>query len=96
MVCAHIVKTRTVTSRFFIKLIHKRLNGGYAVFGRVTGGMEVVDAIAALETRVAGGAFVNLPVETVVIKSARRGNKRSQNPETGRIIFAELQKRFFL
>ena len=64
----------SATSQFFINLIHNRhLDGGYAVFGRVTEGMEVVDAIAGLETRDAGGAFANLPVETVVIKSVKVG-----------------------
>ena len=62
----------SAASQFFINLIHNRhLDAQYAVFGRVTAGMEVVDAIAALETRDAGGAFANLPIETVVIKAVR-------------------------
>lgn len=43
---------------------------GYTVFGKVTEGMDVVDAIATTPTK-AEGAMANLPVETVTIKSAR-------------------------
>src|SRR5262249_30127692 len=44
---------------------------GYAVFGRVIEGMDVVDAIVAVkrETR---GEFENVPVEPIVIRSATR------------------------
>ncbi|MBM3458410.1 MAG: peptidyl-prolyl cis-trans isomerase [Armatimonadetes bacterium] len=44
---------------------------GYAVFGRVTRGMEVVDKIAAVKTSEQGG-HQNVPVEPVVIRSVRR------------------------
>ena len=42
---------------------------GYAVFGRVLEGMDVVDAIAAVQTGVAGG-MQDVPVETISIDSA--------------------------
>jgi cyclophilin family peptidyl-prolyl cis-trans isomerase len=42
---------------------------GYAVFGRVVEGMEVVDRIAAAPTRPQGG-YPNLPVTPVVITRA--------------------------
>lgn len=47
---------------------------GYAVFGRVVEGMDVVDRIAAAPTRTSGG-YPNLPVTPVVITRAyvRRG-----------------------
>ncbi len=44
---------------------------GYAVFGKVVEGMEVVDAIAAMETT-RKGSQQNLPVETVTIVSASK------------------------
>ncbi len=44
---------------------------GYAVFGSVTRGMDVVDKIAAVKTGVKGG-MGDVPVETVAIVSARR------------------------
>ena len=47
---------------------------GYAVFGRVIEGMDVVDRIAAAPTRPSGG-YPNLPVTPIVITRAyvRRG-----------------------
>jgi peptidyl-prolyl cis-trans isomerase A (cyclophilin A) len=53
-------------------------NAGYAVFGRVVSGMEVVDRIASARTHavdVAGvtdGSMENVPEEPVVIRSVRR------------------------
>lgn len=44
---------------------------GYAVFGKVIDGMDVVDKIAGVETANAG-PFQNVPVQTVEIKSIRR------------------------
>ncbi|MFQ5789208.1 MAG: peptidylprolyl isomerase [Acidobacteriota bacterium] len=43
---------------------------GYAVFGRVAGGMEVVDQIEAVPTTTKG-PYEGVPVEPVVIRSAR-------------------------
>jgi cyclophilin family peptidyl-prolyl cis-trans isomerase len=43
---------------------------GYAVFGKVVEGMDVVDKIKALPTR-KEGMMENLPVETVLIESAQ-------------------------
>ena len=46
----------SATSQFFVNLVdndfldHKPGNYGYAVFGRIDSGMEVVDAIAAVKT----------------------------------------------
>ena len=45
-------------------------NDGYAVFGRVIRGMEVVDAIATTPTEYADEAFADLPVEPVIIERA--------------------------
>jgi cyclophilin family peptidyl-prolyl cis-trans isomerase len=44
---------------------------GYAVFGRVTKGMDVVDKIAAVQTGVKAG-MSDVPTQTVAIVSARR------------------------
>ena len=44
---------------------------GYAVFGEVTEGMDVVDAIAAVATG-RSGPYNDVPTETVVINSVRR------------------------
>lgn len=45
--------------------------GGYTVFGKVIGGMDVVDKIAKVETT-SKGFHENVPVQAVVIKSAKR------------------------
>jgi cyclophilin family peptidyl-prolyl cis-trans isomerase len=67
----------SATSQFFINLVdndfldNKAGNYGYAVFGRVDSGMEVVDAIAAVKTG-NKGRYQDVPTETVTIESARR------------------------
>jgi peptidyl-prolyl cis-trans isomerase A (cyclophilin A) len=67
----------SATSQFFVNLKdndsldHSRGNFGYAVFARVTEGMDVVDKIAAVETGRKRG-FDDVPVEAVVMKSVRR------------------------
>jgi len=66
----------SATSQFFINLKDnaflnfrsRNINGwGYTVFGKVTAGMDVVDAIAMVPTTSAGG-HNDVPVEPVVIK----------------------------
>jgi len=67
----------SATSQFFIN--HKdnspldyadSAHPGYAVFGKVTQGMDVVDAIAAVKTATRNG-MQDVPVEPVTIKSAK-------------------------
>jgi len=48
--------------------------GGYAVFGKVTDGIDVVDKIAAVQTTRRDG-HGDVPVEPITIKSARRKAK---------------------
>ena len=61
----------SATSQFYINLRDNfRLDEmKYAVFGEVTAGMDVVDAISTMETVNLGGAFGNIPKETVMIRS---------------------------
>lgn len=67
----------SATSQFFVNLVdndfldHKPGNYGYAVFGQVTSGMEVIDDIATVKTGNRMG-HQDVPVESVVIESARR------------------------
>jgi cyclophilin family peptidyl-prolyl cis-trans isomerase len=67
----------SATSQFFVNLKdndfldHKPGNYGYAVFGRVTEGMDVVDRIAAVSTGRRKG-YEDAPLEDVLIVSARR------------------------
>jgi peptidyl-prolyl cis-trans isomerase A (cyclophilin A) len=73
----------SATSQFFINHAdNNRLDsygGGYAVFGKVTGGMDVVDKIANVETAVRVGGdgrpMEKVPVQPVIIKSVRRKAK---------------------
>jgi len=65
------------TSQFFVNLQnndfldHKPGSYGYAVFGRVTQGMDVVDKIAAVKTGRRKG-YDDAPLEEVMIVAARR------------------------
>ncbi len=67
----------SATSQFFVNLKdndfldHNRGNFGYAVFARVTEGMDVVDKIAAVETGRRRG-FDDVPLETVIMKTVRK------------------------
>ncbi len=65
----------SATSQFFINVVNNDAlnypsNGGYAVFGKVVQGMDVVDAIAAVKTGAKMG-MRDVPVEPVVIESAK-------------------------
>lgn len=67
----------SATAQFFVNLDdnafldHGARDFGYAVFGRVVDGMEVVDRIAAVQTGTRGG-HRDVPLEPVRIESARR------------------------
>src|SRR6516162_11851050 len=67
----------SATSQFFVNLKdndfldHKRGNFGYAVFARVTEGMDVIDKIAAAQTGRRKG-HDDVPVEDVLVHSARK------------------------
>ena len=72
----------SATSQFFINSVNndflnfKSKSGqgwGYAVFGKVVEGMDVVDAISAVKTG-AKGMFRDVPADPIVIKSARRSD----------------------
>ena len=66
----------SATCQFFINHVdNPRLDyvanasAGYAVFGKVTEGMDVVDSIARIDTTTRAG-MPNVPVEPIVINSA--------------------------
>ncbi len=65
-------------NQFFINVVdNEKLDtygGGYAVFGKVIEGMEVVDKIRKVKTATRGRNEA-VPVETVLIKSAKRKAK---------------------
>ncbi len=67
----------SASSQFFINLAdndflnHGGRDFGYAVFGKVVRGMDVVDRIAAVRTG-NRGMHQNVPVQPVLIQSAKR------------------------
>ena len=70
----------SATSQFFINLNNNASldpsggGWGYAVFGKVIEGMEVVDKIAAVKTgtkKVLGTPFGDVPLQTILVKSAK-------------------------
>jgi cyclophilin family peptidyl-prolyl cis-trans isomerase len=72
----------SATSQFYINTVdNKKLdrantkdNVGYAVFGRVIDGMDVVDAIRRVKTEEVPG-HEDVPVKDVIIRSVRRVTK---------------------
>jgi len=71
----------SATSQFFVNLSdnefldHGPRDFGYAVFGRVTEGMEVIDKIAKVKTGRRKG-YQDAPMEDVTIVSARRAEAK--------------------
>ncbi|MEO8503321.1 MAG: peptidylprolyl isomerase [Acidobacteriota bacterium] len=66
----------SAAAQFFINLVNnsnldypRAAGSGYAVFGRVVSGMDVVDKIAKVQTATRG-SYGDVPVEAVVIKKA--------------------------
>jgi len=78
---ARTMEPHSATAQFFINhkdnafLDHKskdREGWGYAVFGKVTDGMEIVDEIAATPTGASGPFSKDVPKEAVVIEKITR------------------------
>ncbi|HVL13501.1 MAG TPA: peptidylprolyl isomerase [Gemmata sp.] len=71
----------SATAQFFINVKDNKFldksadSAGYAVFGKVIEGTEVVDKIKAVNTGVKAG-FKDVPTEDVVIKSIRLADKK--------------------
>ncbi len=67
----------SASAQFFVNLVdndfldHRPGNFGYAVFGRVVDGMDVIDRIAAVKTG-RRHAHDDVPVEPVVVTAAKR------------------------
>lgn len=89
----------TATREFFINLVdnpkldtarEKSGNAGYAVFGRVVAGMDVVDRIGAAKTgprpdpKVTDGSLDNVPLEAIVIRRVERISAQEAAKATGR------------
>jgi cyclophilin family peptidyl-prolyl cis-trans isomerase len=66
----------SATSQFFINVVNNdflnykgKQNPGYAVFGKVVEGLDVVDAIVGVKTGTTG-PYENVPVEPIAITAA--------------------------
>jgi cyclophilin family peptidyl-prolyl cis-trans isomerase len=75
----------SATAQFYINSVdNPQLNQqgrqwGYAVFGNVVEGLDVVDEISAVATT-RRGVMANVPVEAVVIRSAKRVEAAGEAP----------------
>lgn len=67
----------SATSQFFLNLVDNSMldpnpgSAGYAVFGKITKGLDVIDKIAAVQTTTKG-PYGDVPVEEILIISARK------------------------
>lgn len=68
----------SATSQFFINVVNNNMlnrpnpdGSGYAVFGKVIEGMDVVDRIVSVKTTTVNMMFQNFPETPVVIKSMK-------------------------
>jgi cyclophilin family peptidyl-prolyl cis-trans isomerase len=70
----------SATAQFFINTVDNKgldknnRSAGYAVFGKVIEGMEVVDKIKDVKTKNVGRSFQNVPETEVIIKTIRKAN----------------------
>ncbi len=78
-------KPNSATSQFFINVVdNPKLDypspdgSGYAVFGRVISGMDVVDRIKSVEVRAASTGELSQPISPPTIRSARRVNRPAE------------------
>ena len=77
---ARLPEPDSATAQFFINVVDNKMldransqdGAGYAVFGKVTEGLDVVDKIKAVATG-NKGMFQNVPTTPVVIESIKRG-----------------------
>jgi cyclophilin family peptidyl-prolyl cis-trans isomerase len=62
----------SATSQYFFNLADNTTldtaNGGYAVFGKIISGIEVLDAMSNVKTTTAFG-LADLPANSVIVKS---------------------------
>ncbi|MGM0597234.1 MAG: peptidylprolyl isomerase [Myxococcota bacterium] len=89
----------SVMAQFFINVVdNQRLDYqnprkyGYAVFGKVIKGMDVVEKIKNVKVTNKGGAFMHLPVEDVIIKTVVISKPDSNNDDKAKTAEKDKQK----
>lgn len=76
----------SATSQFYVNLRNNAnlnpggMGPGYAVFGKVIDGTDIVDRIGRMRTSNRGGAFASLPETQVVIEKAVRAATKKAEP----------------
>lgn len=82
---ARMREANSARAQFFINvednhhLNYSRQSDGYAVFGRVVRGMEIVDAISNVETGSLDNRFYDLPIEPILIERMFRSQAGKSN-----------------
>ena len=86
----------SATDQFYVNLVNNTslnysvTNLGYAVFGQVTQGIEVIDLIAGVATKTVG-SYQNVPVADVVILDAQETSGGTLQTGTGVISVSGLE-----
>ncbi len=87
----------TATSQFFVNLVDNSFlnyasatSPGYAVFGKVVTGMEVIDSMAGVTTT-SVGAYANVPVTDILTKSATQTLLGRSISNTGTLTISGLE-----
>ncbi len=87
---ARTMDPNSATSQFFINTVDNDFlnytgptNPGYAVFGKVIDGMEVVEAIEQVKTQRQGRGHDDVPVEPIIIEKMSLIEKPTTTTETG-------------
>lgn len=90
----------SATSQFFINLTHnpsldhQSKKPGYAVFGKVTEGMQIIDNIAKVPTMTVG-SYRDVPTQDIVILSAKRkGSLAMHNNEKKTVVSVKNQDKY--
>ena len=91
----------SATSQFFINVAHnpsldrRGSQAGYTVFGKVTDGMDVIDKIIAVPTKMSG-RYQDVPKEDVVILSVKRKSLMVAQVKEKKVGASEHQQEQFI
>ena len=82
----------SATSQFYINYVHNvNLDGAYAVFGKVTSGMSVVDQMALAPTQTLSSGHQNVPVTDISTLKATQTQLGQWSSTTGLLALSDLE-----